>query len=89
MVVAACLDSEYSLVEKQQKIKRKGTEIVLRAIGLVRSKVPHSKLWGITGKGAAPPQGTDEAAFLPPASWGVSSGGFDEYGQAFLADSFR
>jgi len=32
------------------------------------SKLPHSKLWGITGKGAAPLRDTDEAAFIPPAS---------------------
>ncbi len=33
-----------------------------------RSKLPHSKLWGITGMGATLPQVTDEAAFIPPAS---------------------
>jgi len=37
-------------------------------IGQLYSKVPHSKLWGITGKGATLPQVTDGAAFLPPAS---------------------
>ena len=31
-----------------------------------RNKAPHSKLWGITGRGTAPPQVTDEAAFIPP-----------------------
>ena len=35
---------------------------------LTDSKLPHSKLWGITGKGAAPFQVTDGAAFIPPAS---------------------
>ncbi len=30
------------------------------------SKTPHSLLWGITGRGIAPPQVTDEAAFIPP-----------------------
>jgi len=43
-----------------------------------KSKVPHSKLWGITGRGTAPPQAMNGAAFLPPASWGVSSGEFYE-----------
>jgi hypothetical protein len=36
--------------------------------GCAVSKMPHSLVWGITGKGAAPPQGTDGAAFVPPAS---------------------
>ena len=33
-----------------------------------QSKAPHSKLWGITGRGTAPPQVTDEAPFIPPSS---------------------
>lgn len=32
------------------------------------SKLPHSKLWGITEKGATPIQITDGTAFIPPAS---------------------
>ena len=31
------------------------------------SKVPHSKLWGITGKGAAPPKVTGRGRFHPPS----------------------
>ena len=50
----------------------------------LESKVPHSKLWGITGKGAALPQVTNGAAFLPPASWGVSSGDFYEFEEVLL-----
>ena len=30
------------------------------------SEAPHSKLWGITGRGTAPTQIADEAAFIPP-----------------------
>ena len=40
------------------------------------SKEPHSKLWGITGKGATPHRVTNGTAFIPPASWGVFSGDF-------------
>jgi S1-C subfamily serine protease len=43
---------------------------------LLVSKEPHSKLWGITGKGATPHRVTNGAAFIPPASWGVFSGDF-------------
>jgi len=37
------------------------------------SKLPHSKLWGITGKGATPLQVTDEAAFIPQQAEGYSA----------------
>ena len=40
------------------------------------SKAPHSKLWGITGKGTTPHQLTDGAAFIPPPSCRVLSGEF-------------